>query len=176
MLVPVVWSPEPVVLLTLRPDDIRHGGEVCFPGGRPEPSDEDLWATAAREAREELGLEDPRPLGRLSSFPLYTSDYRLEPFVAACPDQELRPHPGEVAEVLRVDLADALARTAQDAIAYEHEGQERLSPVFELAGHLCFGATAHALYELIEVAATAVGAAPPALRTGRFTWADCLGR
>jgi 8-oxo-dGTP pyrophosphatase MutT (NUDIX family) len=177
VLVPLWWAPQPVVLLTLRPHTLRlHAGEVCFPGGRPEPEDADLFATATREAREELGLEAPARLGRLSSIPVYTSDYRLEPFVAAVDPQALRPDPREVAQVLEVELADLVARPTQHAIPYRAEGLEHLSPVFDLAGHLCFGGTAHALYELVEVCAQALGTAPPALQSGRYTWEDCFVR
>lgn len=34
----------------------RSPGEVCFPGGKREPTDEDAVATALREAHEEVGL------------------------------------------------------------------------------------------------------------------------
>jgi coenzyme A diphosphatase NUDT7 len=34
----------------------RSPGEVCFPGGKSEPTDTDDIATALREAQEEVGL------------------------------------------------------------------------------------------------------------------------
>ena len=176
VLVPITWDPRPRAVLTLRAAHLsRHGGEVCFPGGRPDEGDADLWATATREAAEELALRGARRLGRLSSFPLYTSDFRLEPFVAEAPIQDYQPEPGEVAEVLMADLAGLLAQEAHDAIPYRTEGGTRLSPVFELEGHVCFGATAHALHELLEVFARAAGAELPPLVSGRFQWGDLLG-
>lgn len=33
-----------------------HGGQICFPGGKMEPSDADILATAVREANEETGV------------------------------------------------------------------------------------------------------------------------
>ncbi|MEM1807492.1 MAG: CoA pyrophosphatase [Pyrobaculum sp.] len=41
-------------------------GQVALPGGRWAPGDVDLYATAVRETREEVGLEPLEPLGHLS--------------------------------------------------------------------------------------------------------------
>ena len=98
VLVPLRWRGGLSCTLTLRPGKLRrHGGEVSFPGGRREPEDVSLEATALREAREEIGLTSARVLGRLSSMPVYTSDFRLEPFVAEVPsDAVWTPDPVEV--------------------------------------------------------------------------------
>ena len=46
------------VLLTARPEaDIRHPGQIAFPGGATDPGDRDPAATALREAVEEVGLD-----------------------------------------------------------------------------------------------------------------------
>src|SRR5204862_4865981 len=45
------------LVFTRRRDDLRrHPGEISFPGGRQDEPDEDLVATALREAEEEIGL------------------------------------------------------------------------------------------------------------------------
>ena len=84
VLVPAVITDDIKVYAGVRSSGLdKHAGEICFPGGRPEPSDDDLVATALREAQEEMGISGARILGRLSSMPLYTSNYRLEPYVGA---------------------------------------------------------------------------------------------
>src|SRR5690606_36354253 len=46
------------VILTRRTWALRsHSGEVSFPGGRHDDGDPDLWETALRESREEIGLD-----------------------------------------------------------------------------------------------------------------------
>lgn len=60
------------VLFTQRPQRMRsHGGEVCFPGGKQDPSDGgDDVQTAMREAHEEVGLhpDDVDPLARMETL------------------------------------------------------------------------------------------------------------
>jgi 8-oxo-dGTP pyrophosphatase MutT (NUDIX family) len=175
VLVPLVWSPEPVCVLTVRAAHLRHhAGEVAFPGGVPDASDADLSATALREAAEELGITGARVLGELSSIPLYTSDYRLRPFVAEVPPGELRPNPDEVAAVLLVPVAEMLARPHVDAIPWDVGGVAGMSPVFQLDGHVLYGATAHSFYELLLVLAPLFGAEPQPLRPTGIRWQDVM--
>jgi len=175
VLVPLVWDPQLCVLLTIRSAELRvHPGDPCFPGGRREPGDSDLLATALRESREEMGICEAEVLGRLSSVPLYTSDHRIEPFVAAVRMDEVKPNPAEVEEVLRIPLEQLLHRPQLDAIPWFHNDVEELSPVFAWQGHLVYGATAHTLYELLAVVAASAEVALPPLVAGRFTWKDAM--
>jgi len=50
-----------------RPGD-RWSGQMALPGGKHEPQDPDLAATAVREAREEVGIELPPAVGRLDDL------------------------------------------------------------------------------------------------------------
>ncbi|MCO4743816.1 MAG: CoA pyrophosphatase [Proteobacteria bacterium] len=177
VLVPVVWDQAPRILAIVRAAHLRrHAREVGFPGGKPEAEDADITATALREAREELGFEHIEVLGRLSSFPLYTSDYRLEPTVGLVSDQQLIPEPAEVAEVLSVDIRAWLAREQWEGVPFEHEGGVAVSPVFEIDGHLMYGGTAHVLYEAFTVLAAAMDTPLPALSGRRYTPTDILTR
>lgn len=177
VLVPLCWEPDPVVILTERSQRLsRHRGEVCFPGGKPEPGDADLCATALREAEEELGITGADVLGRLSSMPVYTSDYRLEPFVAAVDGAGLRPNPDEVADVIRIPLIAAFEAEAIDAIPWSWEGRSHMSPIFDLGGRILFGATAHTYVELLQVLASAFGLNLPRYRAGGWSWDPARGR
>lgn len=159
------------MLLTVRSKALReHRGEIAFPGGKPEPQDEHLAATSLREAKEELDL-DAVVLGPLSSVPLFTSEYRLAPHLALFEAQPLRAN-DEVAEILELDLQALLARDHIDAIPFEAWGAEHLSPVFELGQHTCFGATAHVLWEAIQLVSVSLGRPAPPLKPGRLGWAD----
>ena len=73
--------------------DGHHSGEVSFPGGKAEPEDADLTATALREAAEEVALDAgggrrPRASARSSAFWIPVSDYEVTPVLAVA---ERRP-------------------------------------------------------------------------------------
>lgn len=171
VLVPLIWEQDRLLtLLQLRPPTLRrHGGEVSFPGGRAEPEDTSVEHTARRECQEELGLKTFDMLGRLSSMPVYTSDFRLEPFVARACIDELDPDPGEVAEVLRVDLGALLDADHTEAIGGLAGGAFPALPVYRVDGWVVFGATALTLLELLTVLARAQGRSVPDMREGDLT-------
>jgi 8-oxo-dGTP pyrophosphatase MutT (NUDIX family) len=177
VLVPLELNESLACIVTVRPQGLRlHSGEVVFPGGGPEPGDADLAATALREAEEELGLQDVQILGRLSSIPLYTSDYRLHPFVGIVPDKaRLCPNPAEVESVHRLSLINYLDREFIHAIAVQiPEQPAHLSPVFEIAERLMFGGTAYAFFELLGIVARILQREVPPLRADKYQLSDIL--
>ena len=171
--VPVTWDDhEPFVYLTRRVMSLQHGGELCFPGGKPDPTDTSLYATACRELTEELGARASAHLGRLSSVPVYTSDYRLEPFVVRLEPGHLTPNPDEVSEVHRLSLIAALRASSTMAIAYQRGDHEGLSPIYAVGDIWLYGASAHVFRELCVVAARAMGQGAPPLIAGDVSWRD----
>ena len=149
---------EPWVVLTRRAWHLRHhAGEVSFPGGRREPGDADLWATALREASEEIGLAPGavRQVGRLDRFVTVGSRSLVCPFVATTDARpELVPDPSEVERVLHVALSELT-----DPEAWREEvwslgdafDGERTMTFFELPGDTVWGATAAVLRRLLTV-------------------------
>jgi 8-oxo-dGTP pyrophosphatase MutT (NUDIX family) len=61
-------EPELLFIERARKDSDPWSGQMAFPGGRRDPADPDIAATAAREAFEEVGVELERPFGRLDDF------------------------------------------------------------------------------------------------------------
>ncbi|MXW95533.1 MAG: CoA pyrophosphatase [Acidimicrobiaceae bacterium] len=149
---------EPWVVLTRRAWHLRHhAGEVSFPGGRREPGDADLWATALREATEEIGLdpENVSRVGRLDSFVTVGSRSLVCPFVATVEQRpELVPDPVEVDQVLHVRLAELTDPEAWREEVWSLDaafGGERTMTFFELPGDTVWGATAAVLRRLLSI-------------------------
>ena len=145
----------PHVVLTRRsPSLASHAHEVSFPGGRRDPGDPDLWATALREAAEEIGLDPrlPRLVGRLDPLVTVGSRSLIHPFVAVLPGPPtLVPNADEVEAVLLVPLAELL----EDEVYREEEWARFEVPwiitFFELEGDTVWGATAAMLRQLLAL-------------------------
>ncbi|XP_013912266.1 PREDICTED: peroxisomal coenzyme A diphosphatase NUDT7 [Thamnophis sirtalis] len=95
------------LLFTLRSKKLRrYPGEVCFPGGRNDPTDTDEIATALREAKEEVGLlpEQVEVICRL--VPRIDKTHSVvTPVVAFIEDTfQAQPNPEEVSHVFSVPL------------------------------------------------------------------------
>ena len=99
------------VILTQRSAQLRHhAGQISFPGGRQEPQDPDLYATALREAHEEIGLAptDVTLVGQLQDYPVI-SNFLIRPYVAFVqPSAPLVRQQREVAEIFTVPLREVL--------------------------------------------------------------------
>ena len=124
VLLPIVDRPAPTLLFTRRASHLStHSGQVAFPGGKREPFDTDLYATALREAEEEIGLDPTlvQPLGRLSDV-ISLHGIRVTPWVGIIPpDLPLVADPGELDAIFEVPLSHFLDdhRTHTDVITVD---------------------------------------------------------
>jgi 8-oxo-dGTP pyrophosphatase MutT (NUDIX family) len=143
---------EPHAVFTKRRDDLRrHPGEISFPGGRRDPGDADLLATALREAHEEIGLppEAVRVSGALQPTPTIATGYAVYPFVGLiAPGFEWSLSAREVAEVIELPLGALRSGFARRRLV--RRGLPIRTDTYLVGEHLIWGATARILADLFD--------------------------
>ncbi|KAG9327531.1 hypothetical protein KVV02_003776 [Mortierella alpina] len=105
------------VLLTVRSSTLRtNAGDSAFPGGKLDPEDVDLCATAKREAFEEVRLPPSASEVIATLSPVLSRHMQVvTPIVAYCPTlttadlKSLYPNPGEVAAIFTAPLSTFLS-------------------------------------------------------------------
>jgi 8-oxo-dGTP pyrophosphatase MutT (NUDIX family) len=139
------------ILLTERADrGGHHSGEVSFPGGRVEPGDTDLVATALREAVEEVGLDAAaaavRVLGALPVHWIPVSNFAVTPVIALA---ERRPvlvaQPDEVAAILEPPVASFLPGASLQLVERDLRGARIRYAAYPVDGLAVWGMTARVL-------------------------------
>ncbi|TSK28097.1 Peroxisomal coenzyme A diphosphatase NUDT7 [Bagarius yarrelli] len=106
------------VLLTVRSAELKHNpGEVCFPGGKTDPHDQNEVGTALREALEEVGLPTDEVEVVCRFCPLINKRGLLVTPVVAFISDSFHPsaNPGEVSEVFSVPVEFFLKGTNHSA-------------------------------------------------------------
>lgn len=145
------------MILTRRSEHMRkHAGEIAFPGGAIDDTDESSWTAALREAHEEVNLDPdlPIPVGELDRFVTGASYSLVTPWVARLEERpELRPSPDEVEAILHVPLAELLRGGVYRQELWMWEGQLRPIDFFDLVGDTIWGATALMVHQLLDVLA-----------------------
>ena len=131
---------------------------MAFPGGRVEPEDVDLQATAMRETIEEVGLDlsGAQLLGRLDDN--VSPSRRAAPpklvisaFVFAINDPAPLLTPNrEVAAVHWLGLQRFVEREARGTMAFEWNGRDVTLPEVRLEGTHIWGLTLRIIDDLCE--------------------------
>ena len=149
------------VILTRRADTLRrHTGQIAFPGGRSDPG-ETPWATALREAQEEIGL-DPAlvSLAGLSTPYQTGTGFHITPVVGfIAPGFELIANTDEVADIFETPFGFLMDPANHE----QHQrttpaGDERRFYAMTWEDRFIWGATAgmlRALYDRLYGAAVA---------------------
>jgi 8-oxo-dGTP pyrophosphatase MutT (NUDIX family) len=146
-------------VLTQRPEyDGTHSGQVSFPGGKKEDTDEHLEATARRECKEEIGVQltEEHLIGALSPVYIPVSRFLVLPYVYFLPSVPIyTPDAHEVAEIFTFPLFDL---KKEELIATMELKQPngtvyRNVPYFNLNNKKVWGATALMLSEMKDLLA-----------------------
>lgn len=144
---------QPEVLMIKRADAEGDpwSGHIALPGGRMEPSDVDLSATAIRETREETGVDvarDGRLVGCLDDLMPRSPTLAplvIRPFVALVRANVRIEASPEVAEAFWVPLSVLVAPAAWGFGTVYVRGVDRRVPVFQHGQHTVWGLTERVL-------------------------------
>lgn len=149
---------EPELLMIKRAEVDRDpwSGHVACPGGRKEPADRDLQATATRETWEETGIDlasEGRFLGTLDDVMPRTPvlpPIVIRPFVAVVPAAiAITPSP-EVAAAFWVPLSALRERAAWGMRLVSVRGAEREEATFSHGDYVVWGLTERVLKQMLE--------------------------
>ena len=127
-----------------------HSGQISFPGGKKEKSDQSLQQTAIRECNEELGTQINENKKLISLTPLYIppSNFLVTPFLAYesfCP--KFTPDHREVAIHIEIPLFKILELKIEQHRFEPSLGKEIQVPCFAYQNYFIWGATAMILSE-----------------------------
>lgn len=129
-----------------------HSGQVAFPGGKFEESDESLEYTALREANEEVGIvpQQVTIIGKLTDLYIPPSNFLVSPYIGYVSEK-----PDFIADAREVDRIIAIELSALNApeiikekVITHSGGYTIKTPCYELQGLTIWGATAMMISEL----------------------------
>ena len=130
----------------------HHPGQIAFPGGKVETSDNGPVQAALREAGEEIGLrpDNVEVLGTLASHETI-SRFDVTPVLGLVRQPfAIVPDPGEVAEVFAVPLAYVTDLAHFKIQSRLWQGVERYYYTVPYGPYYIWGATARILHGLAE--------------------------
>lgn len=153
VLIPVTDSPTPELILTRRAGHLSsHAGEVAFPGGKRDPEDLTAIATALRESREEIGLQESHVeiVGELDVFTSRVG-LRVQPIVGMVDSRAvLVPSPDEIESIFQVPLEFFLTEKPSYTHRFRYMGQDITVPSFNYEDYVIWGLTAFMIVDLVQ--------------------------
>lgn len=127
-----------------------HSGQISFPGGKPEKSDDNLWSTALRETHEEIGvsLDQIKHLRSLTELFVPPSNFLIIPYVGYSEKScVFKPDPTEVDAILEISLQDLISKTPKITKQATLSWGTINVPSYVFEHHEVWGATAMILSE-----------------------------
>ncbi|MFT3740151.1 MAG: CoA pyrophosphatase [Breznakibacter sp.] len=130
-----------------------HSGQVSFPGGKWEPSDQNAWDAALRETFEETGIAgNVERIGQLSPLYIPHSNFMVYPFVGIYNGQPaFDPDPFEVEQLMEVPVDEFFSADNLADFFYQKDDFELVAPSYRIGGRSVWGATAMILSEFVEL-------------------------
>lgn len=142
------------VILTKRSNNLKqHPGQVSFPGGKSEKTDKSLVATALRETREEIGINNKNVeiLGQLSKHVTITG-FKITPFIGKIRTGfSTKMQTSEVSEIFEVPLSYLSNPKNFRVESVKWKGKKRFFYSIPYGPYYIWGATARILKNLADL-------------------------
>ena len=142
------------VILTKRSNNLKqHPGQVSFPGGKSEKTDKSLVATALRETREEIGINNKNVeiLGQLSKHVTITG-FKITPFIGKIRTGfSTKIQTSEVSEIFEVPLSYLSNPKNFRVETVKWKGKKRFFYSIPYGPYFIWGATARILKNLADL-------------------------
>ena len=129
-----------------------HKGQISFPGGARERTDDSLLDTALRESYEEIGLDikDVEILGEMDDEITTTSNFIVTPYVGAISwPYNFVKNPDEVDDILCVPIPALLEKGCLRPDTETLDGEKVDSWAYHYRGKVIWGATARILNKFL---------------------------
>jgi 8-oxo-dGTP pyrophosphatase MutT (NUDIX family) len=163
---PAGGEPEVLMIKRAEAEGDPWSGHIALPGGRMEPGDHDLGATAVRETWEETGVDiarDGRMLGALDDLmprsPTLTP-LVIRPYVALVRADVAIVASHEVAAAFWVPLSALRATTAWGIGTVHVRGADRRVSVFQHGEYTVWGLTERVLRQFLAYIGEPVAGEP----------------
>ncbi|MBL8607239.1 MAG: CoA pyrophosphatase [Myxococcales bacterium] len=128
-------------------------GQMAFPGGRRDPSDRDLLATAVRETLEEVGLDldaGGKLVGPLPDTPTHKTGLVVRPYVFTVTGDPPLAYSPEVAHTVWAPLGPFARGERKTTYSVMHEGAKWTLPGYLVGDEVVWGLTYRFLQSLFE--------------------------
>ncbi|MBE3667584.1 coenzyme A pyrophosphatase [Vibrio navarrensis] len=139
------------VILTKRASHLKHHpGQISFPGGKFEPDDSSLVATALRETFEEVGIT-PSQISVFGQMPelVTVSRYKVTPILAfVATDYQTRIDRNEVEEVFEVPVRHLLDRQQLRSAKFRVNQSHHRVFAIPYQHHFIWGMTAQIIHAM----------------------------
>ena len=155
VLIPIVERKNGLkVILTKRSNNLKqHPGQVSFPGGKSEKTDKSLVATALRETKEEIGINNKNVeiLGQLSKHVTITG-FKITPFIGKIRTGfSTKIQTSEVSEIFEVPLSYLSNPKNFRVESVKWKGKKRFFYSIPYGPYYIWGATARILKNLADL-------------------------
>lgn len=130
-----------------------HSGQISFPGGKAEKNDKNIFQTALREAKEEIGINpnNIEILGALTPLYIPVSNICVYPIIGLSYNSiEYIINKTEVVEAIETSLDNLLDSKNISEMTFITNNFEITAPYYNVQNNKVWGATAMIISEFLE--------------------------